>query len=142
MTTLAYILGDDDDVTETLPIIKAYSNVKCKGCGLMRKKFILVFVITALAVALLTQTVVIIISNMSYNNEITNPYNAIIIAKAALLQRYGEAEIEQKGFNALIMSDNPDHWFVFEVVENPKYDFSPHVLVRRSDGKVTLRWEN
>jgi hypothetical protein len=107
----------------------------------MRKKFILVFVITALAVALLTQTVVIIISNMSYNNEITDPYNAIIIAKAALLQRYGEAEIEQKGFDALIISDDPDHWFVSEVVENPKYDFSPHVLVRRPDGKVRMTFD-
>ena len=31
-----------------------------------------------------------------------------------------------------------DNGFVYDVVENPKYDFSPHVLVRRPDGKVRM----
>lgn len=100
-----------------------------------------VFVITVIALVIIigVQTLIIVDPAIIGKHKVTTPENAIIIAKAALLKKYGEKEISQIEFDAVIFGDQPSYWNVSANTDT--LGFAPHVLVRRSDGKVMLRWD-
>ena len=94
-----------------------------------------------IVLALLFAVVVLIVIAISplWKNEVTTPDNAILIAKAEILRRYGEQEIEGYEFEAFRSESNPNYWYVFRLPV-PLGD-APHVIVRYSDGKAKMRWK-
>jgi len=100
-----------------------------------------VFVITViiLSVVIILQTVIIVTPRFVMQ-KVTTPEAAILIAKAAIVRRYGEEEIYEKEFYAVIEGTRPNYWYVLALP--PHLDNQPHVLVRKSDGKVLMRWKN
>ena len=102
---------------------------------IIKRVFVItVFVLLAVIVA---QAVIIAKPTVIGRHEVTTSENAVLLAKAAIMQKYGEAEILQKEFVASIDGSNTRYWYVGEV---NVFDNSPHVLIRRSDGKVILKW--
>ena len=95
-------------------------------------------------VVVLIMSVVIIIQSIiiAYpfkTHPVTTPESAIIIAKAELIRRYGETVVTDVEFIASKIGYYPNNWFVTEV---PLWlGDGPFVLVRMSDGKVKMRWE-
>ena len=106
---------------------------------MVKKKVLIITVLVALLVIIAVQTVIIIKPSIIGRHEVTTAENAIILAKAALLQKYGEAEIQIE-FNALRFYDNPGYWCVNEY-STVRLGRWPYVLVRVSDGKVILKWK-
>ena len=78
--------------------------------------------------------------------EVLTPEHAIQIAKAAITQRYGEAEIEGMEFYAFLSRRR--HSLYWRVSEGSKYDaryrlgYWPVVFVRMSDGMVIMQWRD
>ena len=74
-------------------------------------------------------------------HEVTTAENAIIIAKAAILQAYGEEELQKvsDNLNAFIDYTQPNYWHVAEI---NTLGHPPSVFVRVSDGKVILKWKS
>ena len=106
----------------------------------MIKKKDFFLIVSVLLIIIITQTIIIINPRTSGYNEVTIPENAITIAKAALLEKYGEAEVYGMEFVALKSWDSPNYWHVTE--DDPyRLGIGPHVLVRMSDGKAILRWK-
>ena len=102
----------------------------------MVKRKILILLIAALSTVSIFQAIIII---RPFNRHaVSTPENAIIIAKAELLRRYGEAEIDGLEFDAVRFGEQPDYWNVIALP--PLLSSQPHVLVRVSDGKVVMRW--
>lgn len=100
-----------------------------------------VFVITAVIMfVIIVVQAVILINPPIGGHEVTAPENAIIIAKAALLQKYGEEELQkvQNGFAARISIDYPAYWVV--QVDKAMLGYPPRIYVRQSDGKAIVRW--
>ena len=106
----------------------------------MIKKKVFIITVLALLVIIAAQTVIIMKPSIIGRHEVTTAENAIIIAKAAILQKYGEAELQRVSDNLLAYRhyEQPNYWLVSE---RNTYDDSPHILVRRSDGKVILKWK-
>ena len=96
--------------------------------------------ITALAllVIIAIQTLIIIRPEIVGSHEVTTEESAIIIAKAAIIKRYGEKELQGVELEAFIHEkENPYYWRVSTRIMG----YGPHILVRVSDGKVILRWK-
>ena len=112
----------------------------------MAKKKKIIIIVAVLLFALVL-SVAIPISRMSFRpygrQEVLTPEHAIQIAKAAIIQRYGEAEIEGMEFRATDMTDfNLPYWEVIEDKEGAMMGYWPVVYVRRTDGMVFLLWRN
>ena len=75
----------------------------------MIKKRVFIITVLVLSVIIGAQTVIIIKPTILDGQEVTDPENAIIIAKAALLQKYGEAELSKvkNEFHAVIFGEQP-----------------------------------
>ena len=99
-----------------------------------KKKYILS--ITTLSIIIILQAIVI--TKPFTKNVVSSRENAIIIAKAELIRRYGEAVIDGVEFEAYRFIEIPNYWYVF--ILPPQFSSQPHVLVRESDGKVKMRW--
>ena len=106
---------------------------------MVKKKVFTITVILALLVVIAVQAVIIAKTSIIGRHEITTAENAIILAKAAILQAYGETEI-QIVFDAMLSYDHPGYWYVDEY-STDRLGQWPHVLVRVSDGKVILKWK-
>ena len=110
----------------------------------MAKKKKIIIIVAVLLFALVL-SVAIPISRMFFRplgrQEVLTPEHAIQIAKAAIIQRYGEAEIEGMEFWACDLL-----WPYWWVEEGSKYNlrgsfgYPPRVFVRKSDGMAVLLW--
>ena len=112
---------------------------------IMTKKKKVIIIVAVLLFALVL-SVAIPISRMFFRplgrQEVLTPEHAIQIAKAAIIQRHGEAEIEGMEFWAT------DSWRPYwRVREDCRKDglmlsmgYPPVVYVRRSDGMVIMMW--
>lgn len=105
----------------------------------MVKKQVFIVTIALLLAVILVQEILLNHEILLVENPVTTSENAVIIAKAALLQKYGERAIYGKSFDAFIDASNPEYW---QVSELNMLGYPPHVLVRRSDGKAILHWED
>ena len=105
---------------------------------MIKKKVFIIFVL-ALLVVIAVQTIVIIKPGIIGRHEVTTAENALIIAKAAILQEYGEAELQKVSDNlgAFIDYTHQNYWCV---AERDVLDYAPSVFIRISDGKVILKW--
>ena len=104
----------------------------------MTRQKALAVTVLALLVIIAIQTLIIIKPEIIGRHEITTQESAIIIAKAAIIRRYGEKELQGVELVAFIHEkENPYYW---HVTEGKYLGYPPHVLVRCSDGKVKLRW--
>ena len=106
-----------------------------EGTVLVERKILLSLVI---ALSIVSTFQAIIIARPFNKHVVSTPENAITIAKAELLRRYGEAEIDGLEFDAVRFGERPDYWNVIALP--PLLSSQPHVLVRVSDGKVVMRW--
>ena len=106
----------------------------------MTRQKALVITALALVVIIAIQTLIIIKPEIIGRHEVTTAENAIILAKAALLQKYGEAELEKVSDNlrASIDYTYQNYWCI---AERDVLDNAPSVFVRISDGKVILKWK-
>ena len=105
----------------------------------MIKKKVFVLTVAVLSIIIITQTTIIAVPHLRVGCEVTTQENAILLAKAALLRKHGESAIKIE-FRAVIFGDQPGYWHVTENVNSLGY--SPHVLIRRSDGKAIVRWKD
>ena len=105
----------------------------------MIKKKDFMITVAVLSIIIITLFAICVVPHLLGGCEVTTPENAIILAKAALLRKYGEAEI-QKEFDAVIFGDQPEYWYVSEKVSS--FGYPPHVLIRRSDGKAIVKWKD
>ena len=108
----------------------------------MTKKKIII-IVTVLLFALVL-SIAIPISRMFFRplgrQEVLDAEHAIEIARAAIIQRYGEAEIEDMEFRA---SDSWwPYWHVSESKEGAMMGYWPAVYVRRTDGMVIMLWRD
>ena len=103
----------------------------------MKSKRIFVLSISLLSVIIVIQSIILI---KPFNRKaVRTPDTAILLAKAALVRRYGEAEFKEMEFDAVVFGTKPNYWYICEYDPNV-YGYAPHVLVRMSDGKVRMRW--
>jgi hypothetical protein len=108
-----------------------------------KKKIFIILAAVLFAVAVLS--IAITMSHMFFRpygrQEVLTPEHAVQIARAAIIQRYGEAEIEDMEFWA---SDS--WWPYWRVSEGSEADlrlslgYPPVVYVRRYGGMVILLW--
>ena len=111
-----------------------------------KKKVFIILASVLLTVAVLS--VAIPISRMFFRpygrQEVPDAEHAIQIARAAIIQRYGEAEIE--GMKFFASDSHLRYWSVREDCRQNGFMLSmgypPIVYVRRSDGMVILLWRN
>ena len=106
-----------------------------------------VFIILAVLLFVATLSLIISISRIIFRplgrQEVQYAEHAIQIARAAIMQRYGEAEIE--GMEFWTFDFGGPYW---RVSEGSKYDarfrlgYWPVVYVRRADGMVILLWRD
>ena len=75
----------------------------------MAKKRLFILTVSVMSAIVLLQLV--IITSLFSGHAITTPENAILLAKDALLRKYGEMEIQTE-LIASIHSDFPNHWYV------------------------------
>jgi len=100
----------------------------------------------ALAIICIVQTVIIVKPHLLFGKPVTSAESAIIIAKAALLRKYGEGEFLHKKFVAWGFAESeekPVTWHVYENTEafGNTLGELPHVRVSGRDGKVTIKWK-
>jgi len=105
----------------------------------MIDKKVFIITVVVLSVVILLQAVIIVTPRFLMQ-EVTTPEAAILIAKAAIVRRYGEEEIREKEFDAVIFGTQTNYWNVATLPSH--FDNQPYVLVRISDGKVIMRWKN
>ena len=91
-----------------------------------------------LSAAIVIQQIVIYNSNV-IGQQISTPESSIIVAKASLLRKYGEKEIQIE-FDA--NETHSDYWEVMEYSEGEVLGYPPCILVRKSDGRVVDLWRN
>ena len=102
----------------------------------MRKK-IYVIVLVFFVMLNIAQFIFNNINLLFYRNEVVSREGAVLIAKAALIQRYGEGyynEFELVYYATLIENDNI--WLVNCLPKEPRFGRSPYVFIRKLDGKV------
>ena len=95
------------------------------------------FTIIPLLLIIFIQT--LIINRPFIKHPVTTPENAIIIAKAELIRRYGEAEVLNLEFKAVRLGDFPNNWYIIALPL--RLDDQPYILVRIADGRVKMRWK-
>ena len=105
----------------------------------MIKKKVFIIIVAALSAVVVIQSL-IIFRPFGKQHEVTDPENAILIAKAELIRRYGEAEIRGKEFIVFVDQDHPNQLYVTENIAI--FDYSEHVYVRRSDGRAVVIWRD
>ena len=111
-----------------------------------KKKIIILAAVLLFAAAL---SVAIPVSRLFFRpygrQEVLDSEHAIQIARAAIIQRYGESEIEDMEFMAL---GGNVSWMVIEgdsiddIRARNRMGHLPTVYVRNSDGMVTLMWRD
>ena len=103
----------------------------------MAKKRLFIVTVSVMSAIVLLQLVIII--SLFSGHAITTPENAMIVAKDALLRKYGELETQTE-LIASINSDFPNHWYV-TVHNADDYEAELYVLVKKTNGKATLHWK-
>jgi branched-subunit amino acid ABC-type transport system permease component len=104
-----------------------------------KRKVVILAAVLLFAVAL---SIAIPISRMFFRplsrQEVLNAEHAIQIARTAIIQRYGEAEVE--GMVFWVWGELQNYWVV--TAGRGWLGFSPEVYVRKSDGMVIMLWSS
>ena len=114
----------------------------------MIKKKVFIATVAILSAVVIVQTL-IITRPFARRHEVLTAEDAILIAQADLVRRYGSEEISEREFTAW---KSGRFWNVLEVVEVLEVDdvefhrtmlgYPPRVFVRISNGRTILAWSD
>jgi len=102
------------------------------------KKKVFIVVVSALSAVVIIQSLIII--RPFGRREVTTSEAAILIARAELVRKYGEEEIDGMEFDAFIDASNRRYWQIGALPGS--FGYPPRVYVRVSDGKAVEIWRD
>jgi len=114
------------------------------------KRSVFITVVSAMSAMIVIQAL-IVIRPFSRRHEVTSPENAVLIAKAELIRRYGEEEVTGLELHAHLygspLSRRLIYWSVTKIppgsddnLPRTYYDYPPRVYVRQSNGRAISLW--
>jgi len=104
----------------------------------VEKKKVIIIILLLSAIVLIQALIII---KPFGRREVTTPEEAVLLAKAELVRRYGMEEISGKEFRAIISGR---YWRITQDLGQNQFQlgYPPQVYVRVSDGRAISLWRD